>query len=77
MNFNIVELYTITIPSIEMIFILLVLFLSYYYVWLYIIIYGIYNIFQGDRVLGVTLLGGFAEECVVEQSVRNLPLWLL
>ena len=32
MNFNIVELYTITIPSIEMIFILLVLFLSYYYV---------------------------------------------
>ena len=77
MNFNIVELYTITIPSIKMIFILLVLFLSYYYVWLYIIIYGIYNIFQGDRVLGVTLLGGFAEECVVEQSVRNLPLWLL
>ena len=32
------------------------------------------NFFQGDRVLGVTLLGGFAEECVVEQSVRNLPL---
>ena len=77
MNFNIVELYTITISSIKMIFILLVLFLSYYYVWLYIIIYGIYIFFQGDRVLGVTLLGGFAEECVVEQSVRNLPLWLL
>ena len=35
-------------------------------------VYGIYNFFQGDRVLGVTLLGGFAEECVVEQSVRNL-----
>ena len=33
-----------------------------------------YIFFQGDRVLGVTLLGGFAEECVVEQSVRNLPL---
>ena len=32
MNFNIVELYTITIPSIKMIFILLVPFLSYYYV---------------------------------------------
>ena len=32
MNFNIVELYTITIPSVKMIFILLVLFLSYYYV---------------------------------------------
>ena len=32
MNFNIVELYTIAIPSITMIFILLVLFLSYYYV---------------------------------------------
>ena len=77
MNFNIVELYTITIPSIKMIFILLVPFLSYYYVWLYIIIYWIYIFFQGDRVLGVTLLGGFAEECVVEQSVRNLPLWLL
>ena len=76
MNFNIVELYTITIPSIKMIFILLVPFLSYYYVWLYIIIYWIYIFFQGDRVLGVTLLGGFAEECVVEQSVRNLPLWL-
>ena len=34
----------------------------------------VYIFFQGDRVLGVTLLGGFAEECVVEQSVRNLPL---
>ena len=77
MNFNIVELYTIAIPSIKMIFILLVPFLSYYYVWLYIIIYWIYIFFQGDRVLGVTLLGGFAEECVVEQSVRNLPLRLL
>ena len=28
-------------------------------------------------MLGVTSLGGFAEECVVEQSVRNLPLRLL
>ena len=36
-------------------------------------VYGIYNFFQGDRVFGVSLLGGFAEECVVEQSVRNLP----
>ena len=75
MNFNIVELYTITIPSIKMIFILLVLFSI---LPLCLIIYNyllnIFFFFQGDRVLGVTLLGGFAEECVVEQSVRNLPL---
>ncbi len=25
--------------------------------------------FQGDRVFGLAALGGFAEECIVEQSV--------
>jgi len=35
-------------------------------------IYKKFHIFtssQGDRVFGFTALGGFAEECVVEQSV--------
>ena len=51
-------------------------YLSFFHLNTDCICYYLWNInfFQGDRVLGVTLLGGFAEECVVEQSVRNLPL---
>ena len=26
-------------------------------------------VFQGDRVFGLAALGGFAEECIVDQSV--------
>jgi len=27
--------------------------------------------FQGDRVFGLAAVGGFAEECIVEQSVSS------